>query len=182
MKKLTAFTVAESLIVLVVIGTFVTITIASTLNLGKIKEEKILNTSRAFYASILNAYREIILYESSDMSTITSAAANEDTLADFFVEYLGGEAVSCEDKDFNTLDGEEGENCAYFPGGIRAKIYYDPQDPPGDVDKKDYYNKEDPTLDSTTNAYGYITYTYKDSLGAFGKDTFRIAFGLRDVK
>ncbi len=182
MKKLTAFTVAESLVVLVIIGVFVGITVASTLNLGKIKEEKILNTSRAFYASVLNAYREIILYESSDSSTITSAAADEATLADYFIEYIGGEAVSCEDKNFDAIDSMEGDHCAYFPGGIMAKIYYDPQDPPGYVDKKDYYNKDDSTRDEVENAYGYITYTYKDSLGAFGHDTFRIAFGKQSVK
>lgn len=181
MKK-AAFTVAETLIVFAVIGTFIVLTVASTVNLGKLKEDKILNTSRAFYSSVLNSFREIILYESTDQSTITSAASDEEKLADLLIDYLGGEETSCDDKDFKALKDEKGEHCAFFQGGIYAKIYYNPKTPPDEVEKKDYYIKEDPTADEVSGAYGYITYTYKDSINAFGQDTFRIAFSRQRIK
>lgn len=196
MKKIKAFTVAETLIVITIIGVFIAFTVASTLNIGKLNDEKKYSSSRSFYTNVSNAFKEIILFESTDMGTLRSAIANVKAIGEYgnnnteifgglFTKYMDGEETECSDDEFNNITGAFSTNesfCATFSNGIYARFQFHGINNE-QIYISDYFmNNESERTRKISNPLATITYGFKDSRGELGLDFFRIAFGNGNLK
>lgn len=188
-KKLKAFTLAETLIVIVVIAIMVTITVLSTLNLDEAKEKKILSTSQNFYLNVNNSYLQILFNETSNGSVINLKDSNGDSsidsndLRNYFAKYMDGENTSCSDlKVGSSVISEYLNNaqCAIFTPNIIAGFYFD-KNCSLEISAKEYLSDNHDTK-TINNACGVITYGLSDAKGNFTYDIFTIALGKRGVK
>lgn len=181
-RKQAAFSIGELLIVITIISFFIIITSITTLNTNKINQNQITISSKMFYNRVVSVYRTYLDLGAYSAVSNGENSEKETALTEFLIEYLDGERMECTDKYFKTLAEEKGENCVFFPSGIIAKIYYNPEELANIiVDKKDFYMPEDELAEEVEKATGYITYTFKNAIGAFGKDTFRITFDDYDI-
>ena len=188
-KKYIAFTLSETLIVLVVIAMIVAITILSTLNLDDAKEKKILSLSQNFYTNISSVYLQILFKHTSNGSITNLKDENGDSTVDstdlknYFIKYLDGENTPCSDlKNTSTLAAEYINNsqCAIFSPNIIAAFYFD-KTCSLEVYAKEYLTENHDTK-TIKNTCGVITYGFSDSKGNLTYDVFTIALGKRNVK
>lgn len=189
MKKLEAFTLTETLIVLVVLALMIVITVLSTSNLDQAKEKKIQSLSQNFYSNVENTYIRI-LYDNTSNGSITGLLdknndkeINSQDLRDYFLKYLDGEETPCGDLTNNstqTKDYLTDAQCAMFTPNIVAAFYLD-TDCDLSVNIKEYYS-DNQNIRTTDTACGRILYGLKDSKGEFARDLFTIALGKRNIK
>ena len=136
-KKKKAFTIAESLIVLAVIGLVSVLTIATSVNVDTIKRKQTTVVSQDFYSTIITTLQNVLINNSVNSDLRNLEDENGDTLVDavdlrnYFVKYLDGEPIDCSEilistegiKDYinSSLDPQ----CAFFVPKIKAAFVYD---------------------------------------------------------
>lgn len=188
-NKISAFTLAETLIVIVVLAIIMMITVLSTFNFDKAREKKILSLSQSFYTNIQNTYLQILFKYSTNGSITGLTDKNGDgdvdskDLRDYFLKHIDGEETPCSDlsgkSEFATNNFENAE-CAMFSPDIVAGFYLD------DTCSLEVYTKEylsdshNPRI--IENACGRVVYGLRDSKGEFTYDLFTIALGKSNVR
>ena len=188
-NKSFAFTLAETLIVLVVLAVIMTITVLSTLNFDEAKAKKIQSVSQSFYTNIQNTYLQILFKHTSNGSIVNLEDENGDDeinsedLANYFIKYTDGEKTTCSDlKNTSSLisDYLNDAQCALISPNIVAGFYLD-TNCELEVYAKEYLT-EIHDAKTVENACGRIIYGLSDSKGNFTYDLFTIALGKRNVK
>ena len=98
-----AFTLAELLIVFIIIGFFMVITIVSTSKSIDINEKRIILSSQAFYNTFNEIYNNImdidIIRDNRRVSNLTS-----ENLRDYILNYVDGVAMECNFKNLSNDD------------------------------------------------------------------------------
>ena len=205
-KKRKAFTLQETLIVMVLMGFLVVLTVASTINSSNIKEKKIAVASKNFYSNITNSYNYILSSAGSSYSieNLKNATGDEKKdnklLMSFFNENLNGdftnEDATCEKL---SIRGDYMQKykvatlaCSEFPGGIIAGLSYnhscisksdkDDELTLSVLEVLEYFDGKNAIPRRISNTCGYIIYGFKDGMGIFGQDLFLIALGKHSIK
>lgn len=211
LKRKKAFTLPESMMVLVVIGLITVLTIATNLNVDTLKRKQTIAVSQDFYSTVMTTLQNTLIHNSANYDLRNLYDENGDTLVDavdlrnYFVKYLSGEVIDCSEilitsseiKDY--IESSRDPQCAYFTPKIKAAFVYD-KDCALSITAKEYLSKDDTTSkkQETTddeeeylpasgarivnNVCGYILYSYINSEGIFEKDVFTIPFGTSRVK
>lgn len=178
-NKLKAFTLAETLIVLVLIGFIASLTVANSMRSDKIDEKKISIVSMKFYSSAEAVYQQILFKHTKNNNILNLQVQDKsfsEALRDLFVKYNDGEAISCPSI---SEDYKENTYCARFQSDVFAGFNLN-----GDCKKSidtvyEYAQKE---KGSATNSCGYIIYGIKKLNGTMGKDLFIIPLGKAGFK
>lgn len=196
-KKLYAFTLAETLIVLCAIAFVMTITIANTVNSKSFKERQLHVTSETFYANVSNAFHQILLNEIPNVNLANmpdynnDGVINSDDLKSYFVKYLEGDSASC-----NEISGYTPENiksiasnariepaCGEFIPKFKAAFYFDKTCSLKNVPIKEYFDPNNSELRGGDYLCGFIVFTFDGaSEKELGKDVFLIGLGKSNIK
>lgn len=101
-KKFSAFTMAEMMICLSVIGFIAGITVHRTVNSEKFKAQKLKSSTRIFYDDIEKAYQSVLTYDTNEFNILnlkntdnSSAAARSEKMRELFTEDMDLVDVDC---------------------------------------------------------------------------------------
>ena len=136
-KRKKAFTLAESLMVLTVIGLVSIFTIATSVNVENLKRKQTIAVSQDFYSTTITTLQNTLIHNSKNYDLRNLYDENGDTLVDavdlrnYFVKYLDGEAINCSEilitsstiKDY--IESSKDPQCAFFTPKIKAAFVYD---------------------------------------------------------
>lgn len=189
-KKYSAFTLFETLLVLVVLGIIAILALSSTVQPDYINEKKLVPLSHKFYTEAQSAYININFKDSTNGNITGLKDSNGDNtvnsadLASYFIKYMDGETSSCSSMkakgDISTYPGLS--SCAKFPGGFIAGFYYN-KSCNTSVKANEYLNKKDDLTRTQTNSCGFIIYQLNNAKnGTLGSDTFVIPLLKRSIK
>jgi len=176
-----AFTLAELLIVFIIIGFFMVITIVSTSKSIDINEKRIILSSQAFYNTFNEIYNNImdidIIRDNRRVSNLTS-----ENLRDYILNYVDGVAMECNFKNLDSVSKNQTVACAKLTSGIQFAAFFD--NTCKTTVKAAEYAKKDEVIDTRTvkEACGYIAYRTKKSNEVFKHDFFSIALGRHFVR
>lgn len=189
-KKQQAFTIVETIVVILIVAVIATITVCSTLNAQSLQQKKIKAISKGFYSEAEYAYLNMLSEEIRSMNIVNINDSSFDDTQDseelerLFEKYMDLNEVSCSnlpDNDFINEDREDGKlKCAYSNRGVTAGFYLN-----RDCDETYFikeYLQDNTNPKEVNNACGYIAYATKNSKGISGVDFFMIALGKRAVK
>ena len=153
-KRKKAFTLSESMTVLVVIGIVSVLTIATNVNVETLKTKQIITASQEFYSTVITTLQNVLMNNSTNYDLKNLKDENGDNIVDsvdlrnYFVKYLDGEIIDCSEILINTdsikdyLDSSFDPQCAYFVPKIKAAFVYD-KDCSMEVVAKEYLTKSD---------------------------------------
>lgn len=186
-----AFTVAESLTSLLIIGIIVIVTLCTTLNFDTRKEKNYVTLTKIFYGTLNSALQSVLINNTKNVDIRNLNDINNDgiingeDLRDTFLKYLNGQKIKCSIKTQNKRLNEYFENssCANITGKISAGFYLDTDCEETISDVKEYAALKDYSVRSVNNACGYIIYSANNlEENIIGKDTFIVALGKRSFK
>ena len=158
-KRKKAFTISESLIVLVVIGFVSILTIATNVNVETLKTKQTISISQDFYSTVIATLQNILLSNTKNFDLKNLNDENGDTLIDsvdlrnYFVKYLDGDTIDCSEISINSDSIKEYINssldpqCAYFMPKIKAAFVYD-KDCSLEVVAKEYLARDDKKIET----------------------------------
>lgn len=192
-KKTKAFTLAETLTVVCIMGVIAAITVASTVSSDDAEAKKIIASSQSFYSNAQTTFINILTSNTQNGNMMTledeqhNLAESSDVIRDYFVKYMDGENEPCSSLKINSQFIKEYLNnasCASFQGGVTAGFVYD-STCSLEASVKEYLLKDDDNSSrEVNNVCVRIVYGWgkKSKRGIFGKDIFTIAFGKRSIK
>lgn len=186
-KKFSAFTLAELLIVLAVIGVLAVATINSV-DVSDINSKKAKLISQDFYSSIEQAYLQI-----TNVEKVRITDSDAETINKKILNHINGITTDCNNFGNATYNGNNisltDAKCAKTSNGTMfatfVKINEDKKCE-GNLDTTTIplleFKEEGKTETSITGACGYIIYKTPNSTGVFGEDLFTIALGKKGIK
>ena len=197
-KTIKAFTLAEILISLSVLGVVCAITLFTMISSVSKSKSEIIISSQNFYNTAYGIYMKLTSY-STDRFNI--AADDSEKLLNGILQYMDFSSanIDCEEVNFNSF---EADKCARLTSGIKIGVKVskpeedDTQESAGNtgvcnmtLDVYEYLQKEDKDLKisdiqtrNVKDACGYIIYRTKKSHGIFKEDAFIIPLGKRKFK
>lgn len=181
MKK-RAFTVAEILVTLTVIGVIAAIAASNSLGGESLKEKKLESTTHTFYSGVELAMNEMVFYENDAKKGIKNLTSEQ--LMELMTKQLDGDSIESEDTCKDFVGGDElisnGAVCSKIPPEFIVGFKVD-SECKSKVMAYEYKSKKLEARE-IKNACGYIVYEPEKSKGIFGKDLFVIALGNRHLK
>ena len=192
MRRIKAFTIAETLTTLMIISIIAVMTVCSTVNSEESKIKQIKLASKTFYSHVEYAYQNILLRQTINnnitrMRNYDESVDSSEFLRDLFLRYMDGQKIDC--PTFTTVDSENinfftesGYSCAIFEQGIQAGFYLNLDGIEKPFQVIEYYFDDKNYLKTVDNAYGFIIYSTKNSKGIWGHDLFAIPLGKRSIK
>lgn len=190
-NKKKAFTLAETLIVLTVLGVLVTVINVGFQSLNVANKKKIYVEGRSFYTNVEGIMQTLMAQVfNGDMTKVTdadgNATINSIDLKQHFASRMGGIDILCSEIPIATTlaDGSASPiasyltnaSCTQMDSGIRAGFLYDATCKTQAV-TIEYLTEENDTQRTVENNCGYIVYGFKNSKGIFGEDIFVIPIG-----
>lgn len=184
MKK--AFTVAEIIIVLMVLGILAIIAIYNLAPSKSFNAKRILAMSQNFYSTAEGIFQQILFkHAKGDITGIEDTNGDKEInsvdLKNHFAKYYVASDIDCSliKLSSNSLkDYLEDVSCIEVEPNTKVGFYLDTTCKK-DVVAYEYYNKDDNILRNVENACGYIIYAFKGASGILGDDTFVIPFEKR---
>ena len=188
------FTLAETLIVVAILGVISVVTIGSFTKKDSIREKQIDATSKSFYATIDNVYSQILSFNATNGVITAIEDKNTDGVRDskdlrsLFNSYMDGTDVDCSEIGFNingsSVAAKSFKNavCAKYNSNKVIAGYYLDLECKTPVTVKEAFVKGDTSTRTVTSACGYVVYGLKGSKGNIGSDVFVIALGKIGVK
>jgi len=190
-KKQKAFTLSETIVVVIVIGVLAILTVCNTLSSQEMQQKKLKGLSKAFYSEIEYAYLNIITNETVGMNITKIDNEEYNTVNDsfkleeLFENYMEISEVSCNElpsHEFVEAHRSSGElACAHSNRGLYMGFHLD-RECDNAYQVKEYMQDDVNRLNGVEDACGYIAYAPKDSRGRRGIDFFTVALGKRSVK
>ena len=189
-KKIKAFTLTETLMVLMLIGVVATITIASVANSDEMQKRKLRALSRTLFIETQYNYQIILFKETRGFNVLelnssgeSGIEADSSALEEMYEKYQEVWSIPCS-RFPRTLDSasylSDKMTCAASSRGFYMGFYLDKAcDETYDVIE---YLQDDVSIRTVENACGYIIYTPKRSRGILGDDFFVIGLDKKGMK
>lgn len=181
-----AFTLAEIVVTLCVLGTLATLTVVSTTKSDKMKASQLRASTKVFYTDIDSTYQDILLKETGGFNITklygytSSAKNNSQKLFENFRRRIELSNEPCNKLPSNSYTNSNDIKCGASPRGFYVSFYLD-SDCENTYDNVGYYD-EGITNKKVYNSCGYIAYAPKRSKGIIGEDFFVIALDKRRFK
>ena len=172
-----AYTLAEVIVTLVITSFVMTIVMMTLFHDKSRKAKKEQVTAMTLYSNFDRIYHDLLSIKCSDaynFSTLKDAngdgVVNSDDLSDYIINAYTGEKINSCDKlavpqnfilDLNAT-------CMDMVSNTIVAVYYD-RNCETRVKASEYIGKEEKTYNNTC---GYLVYSFEDSKGELGKDTF----------
>ncbi len=181
-NRISAFTLVEVLISVVLVGFIATITLFSTLNSIEVDNKKIIVQSQTFYHALYEAYFKA----TATTKEYNAAEGDEEAL----LHAIGGGIrlasfnLDCSELEINKLKPKK---CAKTSNGTKVGVLVDNKCSTT-VKAYEYLRKEDAdkginerATRTVENSCGYMVYTLKKSKKIFKQDAFVVPFKKRDL-
>ncbi len=189
MKQYRAFTLAETLMVLIVLGVFAIVSVYHLAPSKTFEEKKILTKSHTFYSTAEGVLQQILAkHSTADIVNLKDSNGdkkiNSIDLRNYYKKYMEGTDLDCSNIKITTnaiSDYLEAASCAEFEPDGRAAFFLDPKCE-SSVISYEYFTQDDNIQRTTENACGFIMYAFRGSTGALGQDLFIIPISKRQFK
>lgn len=177
-RKKIAFTVAETLIALTIIGAIAVLTTVSTIKSGVTQQHSLEVATKGFYSNLEQTY----ILDIGSIKNVEDSA----NLRDLFSSSMNGDSVACSTMGVQLDSGSsvagylKDAQCAYISSMV-AGFYVD-KTCETEVQVYEFRSSDNVNVKTVDDACGYIVYGKKGSKGILGYDVFTIALGKSKFK
>ncbi len=188
MKLNKAFTLPETIMVLVVLGFFAILAVYHLAPSKSFNERKIITQSHTFYGEIEAVFQNILANKASgDITKIEDSNGDSKIdsidLKNHFSKYMQGIDLDCSYVKLQTeyiKDFTKNAACAEFEPDVKAAFYLDTTCKTSAF-AYEFLEKDENLEKAHDDTCGYIIYGFRGAKGVLGEDIFIIPFSKRKL-